>query len=127
MKLLLNSIKAAQEVAYILRGNWDSCNGVEFLAHDCYALKLAAALRNAEYCEVGNACNILDDIRESKSVLMIGFSDTVTQAIASQMAGCFNQNLHSGNEGFWQLALKVAEDVEQLGFAAAGRLGRETL
>jgi len=127
MKLLFNSIKAAQEVAYILRGNWDSCNGVEFLAHDFYALKLATALCNAEYCEVGNVCNISDDVLESKSVLMIGFSDTVTQAIASQMAGCFNQNLHSGSEGFWQMASKVAEDVEQLRFAADRRPSRETL
>jgi len=72
---LFESVKAAQEVAYALRGNWDSCNGVELMACDNSALKFAVALCNAEYCEVGNACNILDDIRESKSVLMIGFSD----------------------------------------------------
>lgn len=122
---LFSSVKAAQEVAYALRAKWDNCNGVELLACDNLALRLAAALCNAEYCEVGKNCDILDNIRESRSVLMFGFSDTVPQVIAAQIASCFNQNLQLGNDNFWQMALKVAQDVEELRFAEADRRGSE--
>jgi len=112
---LFNSVKAAQEVAYALRGRWDGYNGVNFLAHDYVALRLATALCNTEYCEVGNKCDILDNIRESRNVLMLGLRNTaIESAIASQMAGCFNQNLESDGESFWLKVSKVAQDVAEL-------------
>ncbi len=112
--ILFDSVKAAQEVAHALRGQWDGCNGVEFLVHDYLALKLAADLCSAEYCAFGDDCDILGNIRKPRNVLMFGFSDIVTQAITSQVAGCFNQNLHSGSKSFWQLVAKVEQDVAEL-------------
>lgn len=61
---LLSSVEAAKEVAYMLRGEWDECNGVQFVERDIEALKAAAKLCYAEYCEVGNDCNL----REEKSL-----------------------------------------------------------
>ena len=112
---LFNSVEAAQEVAYALRGKWDGCNGVEFLIHDYLALQLAADLCNAEYCAVGSGCKILDNIRELRNILLLGFRNTaIESAIASQMAGCFNQNLESDGESFWQMVSKVAQDFVEL-------------
>ena len=117
---LFNSIKAAQDVAYALRGAWDGCNGVELLAHDHLALKLAAALCDAEYCAAGSSCHILDNtresdnIRESRNVLILGFRNIPSEVFAAQLAGCLNRDLQSGREGFWQMVSKVAQDVAEL-------------
>ncbi len=125
---LFNSISAAQEVAYALRAKWDGCNGVEILTHDFNALKFAVALCNAEYCKVSSGCDILNNIRESGNVLVFGFSDTITQAIASQMASCFNQNLESCGDNYWTIALQVAQDVIELEqFVPADRLVEEQM
>lgn len=83
----------------ILQGEWDECNGVEFVDHDIDALKLAAELCNAEYCEVGNDC---------KFVLMSDFSATDIEAIAVQMANSYNHEVEYGSKGFWQSVVKVA-------------------
>lgn len=63
---LFSSTKAAQKVAFALRGNWDGCNGIELTKQiDNAALNLAAILCNAEYCQAGKACNMKSDLASS--------------------------------------------------------------
>lgn len=59
---VFDSVKAAQEVAYMLRGNWDGCNSIELTNQsDKTALKLAASICSAQYCQAEKTCNIASD------------------------------------------------------------------
>jgi hypothetical protein len=53
--ILFDSLEAAQEVAYAIRGDWDGCNGVEITDFDSASLELAASLAGAQWCEVGDS------------------------------------------------------------------------
>lgn len=88
---LFDSIKAAQEVAFSLRGNWDGCNCIEFNKQsDNAALKLAANICNAEYCQAGEACNI--------------------HLESSFFKGERNQD-NTEDDGYKQIMLKVIKDL----------------
>ncbi|MEW6499752.1 MAG: pentapeptide repeat-containing protein, partial [Cyanobacteriota bacterium] len=48
--LLFDSLYAAQEIAFILDGEWDGCNGVILLKKDELAVNTAAKLVGAQWC-----------------------------------------------------------------------------
>lgn len=55
MKLLFDSVQAAREVAYIVRGQYDGCTGVMLPAYyDSVALRTAIELVGAEFCFDGD-------------------------------------------------------------------------
>jgi DNA-binding transcriptional ArsR family regulator len=62
--ILLDSVEAAQEVAYSLRAIWDGCNGVEIPDFDPAALKTAASLAECQWCEVGDS-ELITEYRRS--------------------------------------------------------------
>ncbi|GAB1541303.1 hypothetical protein NUACC21_39740 [Scytonema sp. NUACC21] len=53
--LLFNSIAAAQDIAYMLNGEWDGCNSVTISKCDEVAVNAAASLTEAQWCYQG-AC-----------------------------------------------------------------------
>lgn len=56
--ILFESITAAREVAYILRGEWDGYNSL-FIRHlNTAAIELAASLIEAEFSYAGDCCYI---------------------------------------------------------------------
>lgn len=56
--ILLDTPQSAQEVAYMLGGEWDGCNSVSLATFDDEAILTAAALQKAEFCQFGNCCQI---------------------------------------------------------------------
>jgi DNA-binding transcriptional ArsR family regulator len=53
--ILFDSVEAAQEVAYTLRAQWDSFNGVEISSIDWVALETATNLVKGQWCRVGDS------------------------------------------------------------------------
>ena len=51
--LLFDSSHAAEDVAFMLGGQWDGCNGVEFQKCDEVAVNTAASLVGAKWCYSG--------------------------------------------------------------------------
>ncbi|MBD2770594.1 pentapeptide repeat-containing protein [Iningainema sp. BLCCT55] len=60
--LLFDSIAAAQEVAFMLQGEWDGCNGVLMTKCDGVAVNTAASLMEAEWCYQGTALAVLNKL-----------------------------------------------------------------
>lgn len=58
--LLFDSIAAAQEVAYMLQGEWDGCNGVLMTLCDEIAINTAASLMLAAWCYQGASNAVLN-------------------------------------------------------------------
>lgn len=58
--LLFDSIAAAQEVAYMLQGEWDGCNGVLMSKCDEVAINTAASLMEAAWCYQGASNAVLN-------------------------------------------------------------------
>jgi len=54
--VLFGSAKAASEIAWMLRADWDRCNGVVFNVPDGIAIETATKLLETELCEVGDNC-----------------------------------------------------------------------
>ena len=107
---LLNSVESAREVAFVLKGTWDGCNGVNLADCDYEALKLATALCNAEYCEMGGGCLI----HQSPFDCSGPWPDMKVEAIGATIADCFNHKVEEGGQSFWQGILKVAQDFAEL-------------
>ncbi|NDJ22175.1 pentapeptide repeat-containing protein [Nostoc sp. B(2019)] len=58
--LLFNSITAADEIALMLNGQWDGCNGVMMAKCDEVAVNTAAQLLQATWCYQGDSKAVLD-------------------------------------------------------------------
>ena len=80
--ILFDSVEAAQEVAYVLRGTWDGCNGVELSEIDWQALKTSASLVDGQWCAVGDSQLVAIDKRaddpqmHSYELLSLDFRDS---------------------------------------------------
>lgn len=70
--LLFDSIAAAQEVAFMLQGEWDGCNGVLMTKCDGVAVNTAASLMEAAWCYQGTALAVLN--RLTTDVLLRRYS-----------------------------------------------------
>ncbi|MEH2118186.1 pentapeptide repeat-containing protein [Nostoc sp.] len=60
--LLFDSIAAANEIAFILNGQWDGCNGVIIAKCDEVAVNTAAKLLEATWCYQGASKAVLDRV-----------------------------------------------------------------
>lgn len=58
--LLFDSITAAQEIAFMLQGEWDECNGVLMSKCDELAINTAASLMAAAWCYQGTSNALLN-------------------------------------------------------------------
>jgi uncharacterized protein YjbI with pentapeptide repeats len=57
--VLLDSSEAAQESAFMLNGQWDSCNGVALAKDDQVAISIAVSLLGARWCYSGEHVALL--------------------------------------------------------------------
>lgn len=57
--LLFDSRDAAYNVAFMLDGQWDECNSVVIPTSDEIAIKTAASLVEARWCDSGKSCALL--------------------------------------------------------------------
>ncbi|BAZ44575.1 pentapeptide repeat family protein [Chondrocystis sp. NIES-4102] len=64
--ILCDSTASAQELAFMLGGEWDDCNGIVLNKNDVIAVGQAAALINANWCYVGDSMAIFDRLTEAK-------------------------------------------------------------
>lgn len=71
MFLLFDSVQAAQEVAYMLYGQWDGCNGVIISKVDITAVQVAANLVDAKWCLSKEKCMLLIFINKKIFVTLI--------------------------------------------------------
>lgn len=60
--ILFDSKKAAKEVAWTIRAEWDGLNGVIMEQGDRAALETATALVGAEYCQEGKHCFLPNEL-----------------------------------------------------------------
>lgn len=58
--LLFDTPDAANEIAFMLGGNWDNCNGVTLAKNDEVAVKAAAELLGANWCYPGTTQAVLN-------------------------------------------------------------------
>ncbi len=64
MIFLFDEIQAAREVAYMLRGEWDGCNGVVISKIDRAAIETAASLVDAKWCWSFEQCKLPTSLQE---------------------------------------------------------------
>jgi uncharacterized protein YjbI with pentapeptide repeats len=57
--LLFDSSNTAQEIAFMLGGEWDECNGVVLPSYDAVAVSTAAKLYEASWCKSGDSVALL--------------------------------------------------------------------
>ncbi|WP_199316847.1 pentapeptide repeat-containing protein [Chroococcidiopsis sp [FACHB-1243]] len=57
--LLFDSCEAAYNVAFMLDGQWDECNSAVIPSSDEIAIKTAASLVEARWCDSGKSCTLL--------------------------------------------------------------------
>lgn len=104
--LLVGSIDAAIEIAWMLRGDWDGCNGI-LLPHpiDEVAVEQASQLQKTEFCEAGDYCHFnsqdldvtlevkLGEIQEPKfEEIPDDLSEQIIFGIESRLKNiCFNE------------------------------------
>ncbi|MDZ8135727.1 MAG: pentapeptide repeat-containing protein [Nostoc sp. DedQUE04] len=60
--LLFDSITAANEIALMLNGQWDGCNGVIITSNDEIAVNTAAKLLQATWCYQGTSKAVLNTV-----------------------------------------------------------------
>ena len=64
--LLFDSITAASDIAFILKGEWDGCNGVVMSRCDEVAVSTAASLMQAAWCYQGASLALLSRLTTDK-------------------------------------------------------------
>ncbi len=76
--LLYGSVLAAEDAAWMFRGQWDGCNGVVVCNPDKAAIWAASAILNTEFCYDGHQCEIRrsykpQDLRRFETKIFPGF------------------------------------------------------
>ena len=66
--LLFDSVAAASDVAFILGGKWDGCNGVVMSKCDEVAVKTAANLAGAKWCYSGTSEACLASLKSDELI-----------------------------------------------------------
>lgn len=62
--VLVDSIASASELAFMLSGEWDNCNGVALTKYDLVAISSAADLIGAKWCRCGESIAWLPKVAE---------------------------------------------------------------
>jgi uncharacterized protein YjbI with pentapeptide repeats len=66
--LLFDSVEQANEIAFILKGEWDGCNGVIVDQCDEVAVNTAASLIQASWCRAGDAKAVIDIVKHEEII-----------------------------------------------------------
>lgn len=64
--LLFDSVEKASEIAFMLKGKWDGCNGVAIYPCDEVAVNTAASLLGTSWCYQGNALAYLNSLKPAE-------------------------------------------------------------
>jgi len=92
--LLFGSAKAASEIAWMLRGNYDGSNGVISSEPDSAALATATKLLETEFCQVGDYCSCSNrdfylnqdpENKQAQELEFTEFSDTLDELIIAEL------------------------------------------
>ncbi len=60
--VLFDSIASANELAFMLGGEWDNCNSITLTEYDCIAVSEAAALIEAKWCRCGDSIALFSQV-----------------------------------------------------------------
>jgi uncharacterized protein YjbI with pentapeptide repeats len=63
--ILFDSIESAEELAFMLDGEWDNCNSIKLTKFDREAVSEAAALMEAQWCCCGDNITLLPKLAET--------------------------------------------------------------
>lgn len=66
--VLCDSIASANDLAFMLGGEWDNCNGVTLTSLDSVALTEAAALIGTKWCYCGDRIALFTKLRETELI-----------------------------------------------------------
>lgn len=66
--VLFDSVDAASDLALMLNGQWDECNGVMVSSFDAIALDTAAALVGAQWCQPGERSTLLPRLTDEELI-----------------------------------------------------------
>lgn len=61
--LLLDSVEKANDIAFMLKGEWDGCNGVVITKCDEVAVNTAASLLETSWCYQGDALAYIESLK----------------------------------------------------------------
>ncbi len=73
--LLFDSCEAASEIAFMLRGDWNNCNGVAVDKIDEIAIDTAANLIQAKWCYQGASQTLLDRLETDRFLHLYAIGD----------------------------------------------------
>lgn len=96
--VLFGSAKAASEIAWMLRGDWDGSTGVAFAETDGAAIKTATKLLETEFCEVGDYCYLSQECQyepESDNVGADVSSDSIIPGLDELWANVLDESIIS--------------------------------
>ncbi|MBW4663985.1 MAG: pentapeptide repeat-containing protein [Chroococcus sp. CMT-3BRIN-NPC107] len=101
--LLFDSSYAAEDVAFIIGGQWDNCNSVSLSVVDEIAIETAAKIVGAKWCYLGKSCTLLP--RLSVEVLKQRYAVGDRHFINANLIGAdlSNLNLSQINLGWAKL------------------------
>ena len=66
--VLCDSIASANDLAFMLGGEWDNCNSITLTSCDRVAVTEAAALIGAKWCYCGDRVALFDKLRETELI-----------------------------------------------------------
>ncbi|OKH34276.1 hypothetical protein NIES2101_39260 [Calothrix sp. HK-06] len=61
--LLFDSVEKANDIAFMLKGKWDGCNGVAIYPCDEVAVNTAASLLETSWCYQGDAKAVIESLK----------------------------------------------------------------
>ncbi|MBD2431202.1 MULTISPECIES: pentapeptide repeat-containing protein [Fischerella] len=73
--LLFDSVAAAHEIAFMLNGEWDECNGVNLSKCDEVAINTAASLVDTSWCYQGTSVAVLSKLTTDELLRRYGIGE----------------------------------------------------
>lgn len=104
--LLFDSCYAAEDIAFMLGGQWDNCNGVVVSVVDEVAIATAAKLVNAKWCHEGKSSTLLPKL--SVEVLKRRYAMGDRHFINANLRGADLSNLNLSQVNFGWAKLQGA-------------------
>ncbi len=104
--LLFDSCYAAENVAFMLSGQWDECNGVVLSVADEIAIETAAKIVEARWCYKGKFCTLLPKL--SVEVLKRRYAIGDRHFINANLMGADLSNLNLSQVNFGWAKLRGA-------------------
>jgi hypothetical protein len=113
--LLFDSSWAAQEIAFMLSGEWDGCNGVLLTKFDRVAVNTAASLLGASWCYSGAQGTILTSLSVDELKRRYAAGERYFINANFRCANLNNLNLSGINLGWAKLSLANLSEINLSG------------